>query len=110
MPQLFQRPTPNAERRTPRLEDLPNVGPSVAGDLRRLGITRPAELRGRNPLAMYRALCRKDGVRHDPCLLDVFMALADFTKTGRAKPWWHFTEKRKSMKLIQGPIAKGRKA
>ena len=110
MPQLFRRPTPNAERRTPRLEDLPNVGPSVAGDLRRLGITAPSQLRGRNPLAMYRTLCRRDGVRHDPCLLDVFMALADFTKTGRAKPWWHFTKKRKAMLADQGTPSKGRNA
>ncbi len=25
-----------------RLEDIPNVGPAIAGDLRRLGITTPS--------------------------------------------------------------------
>ena len=36
-----------------RLEDIPNVGPAVAADLRQLGITAPAELRGRDPYALY---------------------------------------------------------
>ena len=31
-------------REVARLEDIPNVGPAVAGDLRRLGITSPAGL------------------------------------------------------------------
>ena len=31
------------------LEDIPNVGPAVAADLRRLGITAPADLLGRDP-------------------------------------------------------------
>jgi hypothetical protein len=32
-----------------RLEDIPNVGPAVAADLRRLGITAPGDLPGRDP-------------------------------------------------------------
>ena len=40
------------------LEDIPNVGPAVAADLRRLGITAPTDLLGRNPYAMYDDLCR----------------------------------------------------
>ena len=32
-----------------RLEDIPNVGSSIAGDLRRLGITTPSDLPGRDP-------------------------------------------------------------
>ena len=56
------------------LEDIPNVGPAVAADLRRLGITTPAELPGRDPYALYDDLCRITGQRHDPCLLDTFIA------------------------------------
>jgi predicted flap endonuclease-1-like 5' DNA nuclease len=33
-----------------RLEDLPNIGTSIAGDLRGLGIYSPAELATHNPL------------------------------------------------------------
>ena len=57
-------------RQIARLEDIPNVGPAVAADLRRLGITTPAELPERDPYALYDDLCRITGQRHDPCLLD----------------------------------------
>ncbi|HMP80931.1 MAG TPA: helix-hairpin-helix domain-containing protein, partial [Pirellulaceae bacterium] len=53
-----------------RLEDIPNIGPAVAADLRQLGIDQPADLRGRDPYQMYDDLCRITGQRHDPCLLD----------------------------------------
>src|SRR5438477_12340059 len=73
------------------LEDIPNVGPAVAGDLRQLGITTPSELPGRDPYAMYDDLCRLTGQRHDPCLLDVFIAAVRFMDGGPKKPWWKFT-------------------
>jgi len=49
-----------------RLEQLPNIGPSIAGDLRSLGIQHPQELAGRDPHALYLALCQKTGKRQDP--------------------------------------------
>ena len=61
-------------RQIARLEDIPNVGPAVAADLRMLGIATPAELPGRDPYALYDDLCRITGQRHDPCLLDTFIA------------------------------------
>ena len=67
-----------------RLEDIPNVGPAVAADLRQLGITSPGELPGRDPYAMYDDLCRITGQRHDPCLLDTFIAAVRFM-AGRAE-------------------------
>jgi hypothetical protein len=78
-----------------RLEDIPNVGPAVAADLRRLGITSPEQLAGRNPYAMYDELCRVTGVRHDPCMLDTFIAAIRFMEGGPKKPWWAFTAERK---------------
>lgn len=84
--------------KTPSLESLrtlPNVGPSIAGDLERLGIREPKQLKGRDPLKMYTDLCNKDGVRHDPCLLDVFISITAFVGGAPARPWWEFTEERK---------------
>ena len=78
-----------------RLEDIPNVGPAVAADLRRLGITTPAELPGRDPYAMYDDLCRVTGVRHDPCVLDTFIAAVRYMEGGPKRPWWSFTAERK---------------
>ena len=77
------------------LEDIPNVGPAVAADLRRLGITSPGELAGRDPYAMYDDLCRITGQRHDPCLLDTFIAAVRYMEGGPKKPWWKYTAERK---------------
>ena len=87
-------------RRTDRakivaLEDLPNVGRAVAADLRELGIRVPAQLKHRDPYALYERLNRRTGVRHDPCLLDTFIAAVRFVEGGPAKPWWAYTVERK---------------
>ena len=78
-----------------RLEDIPNVGPAVAADLRQLGITSPGELSGRDPYALYDDLCRITGQRHDPCLLDTFIAAVRYMDGGPKTPWWKFTAERK---------------
>jgi Pathogenicity locus len=77
------------------LEDIPNVGPAVAADLRRLGIKSPGELSGRDPYALYDDLCRLTGQRHDPCLLDTFIAAVRFMAGEPKQPWWKYTAERK---------------
>jgi hypothetical protein len=89
-----RKPT-RAVRDIARLEDIPNVGPAVAADLRRLGITSPGQLAGRDPYAMYDDLCRLTGQRHDPCLLDTFIAAVRFMEGEPKKPWWKYTAERK---------------
>jgi pathogenicity locus Cdd1 protein len=85
----------NGRQEVARLEEIPNVGPAVAADLRRLGITSPAELPGRDPYALYDDLCRITGQRHDPCLLDTFIAAVRFMEGGPKRPWWKYTAERK---------------
>lgn len=77
------------------LTDLPNVGPATAGDLRMLGIDSPAQLAGRDPYAMYARLCELTGVRHDPCVIDVFISAVRFMEGAPPHPWWHYTPERK---------------
>ncbi len=77
------------------LEDIPNVGPAVAADLRRLGITTPDELPGRDPYLMYDDLCRLTGQRHDPCLLDTFIAAVRYMEGAPKLAWWKYTAERK---------------
>jgi predicted GIY-YIG superfamily endonuclease len=77
------------------LEDIPNVGPAVAVDLRQLGIESPADLLGRDPYVMYDDLCRITSQRHDLCLLDTFIAAVRFMEGGPKKPWWKYTAERK---------------
>ena len=81
--------------RAAALEDLPNVGTLIAGDLRRIGIHAPQALAGRDPYALYDTLNRVSGVRHDPCVLDTFIAAVRFANGGPRQPWWAFTAERK---------------
>ena len=78
-----------------RLEDIPNVGPSIAADLRSLGIDTPDDVAQMNPWVAYDQLRTPLGTRHDPCVLDVFLAAKDFMNGGSAQPWWNFTAQRK---------------
>jgi len=77
------------------LEDIPNVGVSIGGDMRRLGIMLPGDLPGRDPYVMYDELCRITGQQHDPCLLDTFIAAVRFMEGAVPQPWWKYTALRK---------------
>lgn len=77
------------------LTDLPNVGEAVAGDLRLLGIEHPDQLKGRDAWEMYDDLCRLTRMRHDPCMIDVFLSITRFVEGDDPQPWWNYTEERK---------------
>lgn len=87
------------------LEQVPNIGPAGAADLRLLGITAPGDLVGRDPYAMYETLCRITARRHDPCVIDVFLAAVRFMGGDAAKPWWAYTAERKAK--LGGPARPG---
>ena len=77
------------------LEQVPNIGPRIASDLRLLGIKEPADLKTQDPYKLYVQLCEKTKTYKDPCVLDVFMSAVYFAEGKKAKPWWDFTEERK---------------
>ena len=79
------------------LEQLPNIGPALAADLRLIGIHEPADLRGKDAFVLYQRLCAATGQRQDPCVLDTFMAATDFMRGAPAAPWWHYTAQRKAL-------------
>ena len=79
------------------LEQLPNIGPSLAADLRLIGITHPRDLRGKDPFVLYQKLCAATGERQDPCVLDTFMAATDFMQGAAPAPWWSYTAQRKAL-------------
>jgi len=79
------------------LEQLPNVGPSIAADLRSIGVNHPRELADKDALALYHQLCSTSGRRQDPCVLDTFMAAADFMRGAEPRPWWVYTAQRKAL-------------
>ena len=93
------RRDPMATRRSTRdeLQTLPGIGPSLARDLRALGVKRVADLRRRDPERLYVRLNRVRGVRQDPCVLYAFRCAAYAARSARPRPellkWWNWKDR-----------------
>ena len=94
-PALLKAPKARSADACQQLEQLPNIGPAMAADLRALGIEHPRELAHRDAFALYQSLCVHSGRRQDPCVLDTFMAATDFMRGAAPAPWWAYTAQRK---------------
>lgn len=90
-------PKANTAAQVRVLTDIPNIGVSIAQDLRGLGLRTPADVAAMDPVAVYEALRGPMGQRHDPCVLDTFMAAKKFMNGGPRQPWWDFTAERKAL-------------
>ena len=77
------------------LEQVPNIGPSIANDLRLVGINQASQLAGQDPYALYEAINLASGTHHDPCLCDCLIAAVRFMEGGEPTPWWKYTPERK---------------
>ena len=81
-------------RAADELQSIPGVGASIARDLEDLGFRRVSDLRGRNPEAMYEAICERRGARQDRCLLYVFRCAVYYASRTRHDPellkWWNW--------------------
>jgi hypothetical protein len=80
---------------TSELQRIPNVGPAIARKLARLDIATVDDLRGRDGEELFERLCALDGQRHDPCLLDTFVAAVDYANGGPPRPWWEYSRERR---------------
>ena len=76
-------------------EQIPNVGPRIADDFRRLRIGHPHRLAGLDPYALYDRLNALTGTRQDPCVLDTFIAAVRYMEGSPKTPWWKYTAERK---------------
>ena len=94
-------------RRLASLTDLPNIGPSLAGTLRLVGVASPADLAGQDPYALYDQLTAVTGERHDPCVLDTFISVVRFMDGDSPRAWWTYTAERKRM-LASGDFTERR--
>jgi hypothetical protein len=88
--------------RTPKrsaddLQTIPGIGPSLAQDLRDLGIRRVADLERRDPERLYARLNRLRGVRQDLCVLYAFRCAVYYARTPRPKAellkWWNWKDR-----------------
>jgi len=74
------------------LQRIPGVGPSIANDLRGIGIARIADLKGRSPQKLYERSNQLRGMTQDRCLLYVFRCAVYFAETPKPNPkkldWW----------------------
>lgn len=74
------------------LQVLPGVGPSIAGDLRRLGVKSVKDLARRDPERLYARLCEMTRMRQDPCVLYTFRCAVYAARTEKPEPellkWW----------------------
>ena len=93
------------------LQRAPGIGPSLAQDLRDLGVHRLADLRRRDPERLYERLHQLRGVRQDPCVLYAFRCAAYFARTQRPRPhllkWWNWKGRRLGLTLLLSPAAGG---
>ncbi len=80
-----------------RLTDLPNIGPAMAKDFELIGISKPEQLMGQDPLHLYQRLCVACGFRQDPCVLDTFISVTRFMRGDEPQPWWTYTQERKQL-------------
>jgi hypothetical protein len=90
--------TAKRARRDDDLQRIPSVGPSIARDLRDIGIRRVADLRGRNPERLYARLNARRGITQDRCVLYTFRCAVYFASTTRPQPdllkWWNWKDAR----------------
>jgi hypothetical protein len=75
---------------------IPGVGPSIASDLRSIGVREVAELRGRDPERLYTDLCERVGEPVDRCVLYVFRCAVYFASESKHDPeklkWWNWKD------------------
>jgi Pathogenicity locus len=78
-----------------KFTDIPNVGRAVAAKLELLKLKSPQDLKTKDAFALYTKLNKLTGMRHDPCLLDTFIAAVDFMNGAPARYWFYYTKDRK---------------
>ncbi len=78
-----------------KFTDIPNIGPVIERDFIFLKLKSPKDLQNKDAFTLYTKLSKGSGVRHDPCVLDTFIAAIDFMNGAPARPWYYYTKERK---------------
>ncbi len=77
------------------LEEIPGIGPKLAGDLEDLGFRSVADLQGQDPEHMYDRLIALRGRLIDRCVLYAFRCAVYYSEGGREVEklkWWNWTD------------------
>ena len=90
---MIQKRDPNSQL----LETIPGVGPSIARDLRELGIHHVRHLTHEDPRRLYEALCDLRHERIDPCVLYVFRCAVYYASNDsydeELLKWWNWKDR-----------------
>ena len=85
-----------AKRSKDELQAIPGVGPSIAADLRGLGVKRVADLAKADPQALYDRLCEKTRTKQDRCVLYTFRCAVYYASRPVHEPeklkWWNWKD------------------
>lgn len=80
------------------LQSIPGIGPSMAKDLKELGIFQVDDLQGQDPERMYKRLRLMHGTHVDRCVLYVFRSAVYYASFDEHDPellkWWNWMDKR----------------
>jgi hypothetical protein len=83
-----------APRPADDLQRAPGIGPSLAQDLRDLGVHSLAALARRNPERLYERLIELRAEHQDPCVLYAFRCAVYFARTPNPSTqltkWWNW--------------------
>lgn len=78
------------------LETIPGVGKNIASDLRSIGIHSVADLKNKDPEALYNQLMKSVGSHVDRCVLYVFRCAIYYAETPAPDPerlkWWNWKD------------------
>ncbi len=78
------------------LLSIPGIGPSLADDLRLIGVDRPSCLKGKDPEKLYRKLEQVTGTHQDRCVLYTFRCAVYFVNEKHHDPmllkWWSWSD------------------
>jgi len=81
---------------TDDLQTIPGIGPSMAQDLRDLGIFSVSDIVGHDPELMYKRLCQLHRMHIDRCVLYVFRCAVYFATEDAHDPellkWWNWKD------------------
>lgn len=85
------------------LQEIPGIGPSMAQDLRDLGIYKIKDLVGQDAKVMYKRLCQIHDMRIDRCVLYVFRCAIYYASEQTHDPellkWWNWQDGTVAAKL-----------
>jgi hypothetical protein len=77
---------------------IPGIGPSMAADLRAIGIGKVSDMKGKDPEQLYRELEARVGRHIDRCVLYAFRCAVYYASNDEHDPeklkWWNWKDRR----------------